>query len=419
MRKGLLVSIGMVLSAMVALSGCSVVRDARFSQRTVSLDDVVLDDVVAVVPMSPPYPEDYYDDGGYVAFVKYDGTYDLVKEGSMENPMPLWDENGLFFSDFNSDYIMRSSVAPVVHKSHKRGSNQINKVLKKDGEYLATYNVGYAQNGEYEFEFVVTNDQGSSVHTLPYYMHGSLAECGGKIVALSEENYANLNDIDTDEHNNVYELREFDSSTGEGKIIAQHDSSVNGERVYLDHVDGVCVDDRFYVATAIAASDTNLDYDVSVMDVWDVESGERQIVPLYTDDGTNFRDGEDDPEVLFAEGIYLYGVETGNGRVSKINAKTGEAVYLNKPELPEETPDGEGGVTSNVRYDFTTTYSNGVVYQLVFDSEDEKNAYIRMIDTKTGDVKKLLDIPGLGEPAGYYPYTGLAINPNIDMERIK
>ena len=50
--------------------------------------------------------------------------------------------------------------------------------------------------------------------------------------------------------------------------------------------------------------------------------------------------------------------------------------------------------------------------------KDYDNPHIRVIDAKTGKEEKRVSVPGLGQVIAELPYTGLAVNPNIDMERI-
>lgn len=415
MRKGLFVSIALLFSMMFSLSGCSIIRDARFADDIVPIDDVNLEEVMAVVQISPSYSSYEFDKGGYIAFIKYDGSYDLVKIGPMENGTPLWDDETLVFSETEADYFMSIDMKPVVHKNHKEGSMQSGKIVKKNGKYFGLYNVGFDGEGGYEYELNIADKEGSDVYAIPYHVPSELSVCGDKVVVMTEEH---MIDWSTDESSNtVYELREFNPASGKGEIIAQLDSIFEGEKVSMAPYGKACLDEKFYAIPSYAQKMDGVT-STPVLDVWDIEAGERHIIPLTTEDGTNFQDGDDIPEALFADGDYIYGVEIYNGRISKINAKTGEAVHLNDAVFWHEEVLEDGSISSMPDYDFTTTYSNGYVYQFVLDYKDYDNPHIRVIDAKTGEEKKRVSIPGLGKVIAELPYTGLAVNPNIDMEKI-
>lgn len=98
MRRNLRIGIAVMTSCcmVAALNGCSA------PQPSISVDQAVLDDVVAAIPLYEFSSSRR--DRSQIALVKTDGSYALITNSAMFYNVPIWTDRWLFFPDSNNDY---------------------------------------------------------------------------------------------------------------------------------------------------------------------------------------------------------------------------------------------------------------------------------------------------------------------------
>ncbi|MDR2113694.1 MAG: hypothetical protein LBO75_00250 [Bifidobacteriaceae bacterium] len=285
--------------------------------KVVGLSEVDLGSVYAVLYLSPQASTWGWGTGvaqqakGYVAFIKADGSYELVANEGMDSNAVSWTEDGLFYSDQSHDYLLQPGQEPQVFTSPKT-EYQDGLVTLENGSRVGAFNVGFTEDGY--LEEVVINDGSASKKKNTGRWATLIAACGNSVFSMDQN--------DGDVGGGVRTTSTLNWLVRDGEVyegvIAQHESlfTITGFRSRA----APCVDDEVFLlasadistvvddnpegepsselksiagnpneAEAVAkcqiyTSDTGLK-SCPTIERWNTQSGERKIIPVLDQTG--------------------------------------------------------------------------------------------------------------------------------------
>ncbi|WP_418968888.1 hypothetical protein [Alloscardovia omnicolens] len=175
---------------LMVLSGC-------VPQGTVSADKASLDDVVLALAFNPQISDLSTKHTGYIALMRHDGSYELIKQSAMGTQQIAWNEQGLFFSDPHKDYLIsnKPNKGHVVDSPKTQVQNQM--LTLEDKTILGTYDVGYDANQANTIQIQRYSPKRSQLVTEKREHIVGLTQCQAGVFALT------TGDLTSDEPNQL------------------------------------------------------------------------------------------------------------------------------------------------------------------------------------------------------------------------
>lgn len=333
------------------------------------------------VYLSPPSTDlvDQNSPQGKVLLFAQDGSHQLVETAGMDHGLFAWKNNGLFFSDLNSDYKVLASEVSVVPSPKTDSHNGM--FSTNSGSSIGVYNEGFTEDGY--VSQVVTSSKGKSTMREVEGNYFITAQCGDTIYGASRATgkYSQTADPETES----MMFAQLTGTKNETEHVLGSSSSAKEGAVVPD---APCVGGSVYYISN-AAPPAFGSPPKPVLSVWDTQTGKYKEValknvsnekPLMRDDGTGLP--QVDSGSIRNGAIEWYGA--GNA-VFSTDLKTGETTHKFDVE----------GKTSDVASS-QVVFTPSQVIQLV-DNNDGSEFRIVGYDRKTGRESFRTELPGLAD----------------------
>lgn len=402
MRRSLRTGIAVLTSCcmVAALNGCSA------PQPSISVDQAVLDDVVAAIPLYEFSSSRR--DRSQIALVKTDGSYALITNSAMFYNVPIWTDRWLFFPDSNNDYYIGVDPTDTKVVSNEKTDFSYNAIAIDDDHILTVYNSGLQDMDIGDNQVVVSSPNGTIKQavfsTADGGGGGDLALCGTDVYNISSTTtFTSPDGIETHSRAIMGQVSQgtyptigpFVRLNADPSGFTEEEVSIVGDTVSVYSLEpglGLpCRNDVVvFIGLAAKRTDTQLTSILTVVS-WNVKTGDYSLTTLKDSNGTLITQsyGDEwgdfrytDNGLLGDELIFLNGE---SGRILRVNIKTGISRELAMPDYP-------GGWPYNGR--FHLEVMNGRIYLSLLPMNDSAGteSFINVYDADDGSLIKQMKI---------------------------
>lgn len=145
--------IGIMISAVLSATACTPALPVK------DFSNITLDGVVAAISVNPQTFGQGIENvkEGYVALIKENGSYTVIKTSGMASQELLWTKKGLYFSDRDSDYFIgKKSDGGWMSKRKINGKVPYQNFLVEDreGGAVAAFDLGFTDKVSNQLKIV-------------------------------------------------------------------------------------------------------------------------------------------------------------------------------------------------------------------------------------------------------------------------
>ena len=151
--------------------------------KSVGLSSIDIAVQAVMFRLSPHSATNWGGYGGYAAFVDAGGNAALLETTAMDVGTVSWTNYGIFFSDTEFDYLIRTDGANLVQVSPKT-DYQDGLVHLGEGRWAGAYNHGISEDG-YDTQVIVTSAAGAS-RGRAFNWYPLLGGCSGELFGITE-----------------------------------------------------------------------------------------------------------------------------------------------------------------------------------------------------------------------------------------
>ncbi|MCI5825345.1 MAG: hypothetical protein MR006_01600 [Arcanobacterium sp.] len=325
---------------------------------------------------------------GYVLLSRDDGSSVVIDAGSMDVGQLFWGEDGLFFGGPDEEYQLTDAGLT----SLKRGSNQVYETTRFSNperkEYISIYNAGFAEDG-YRNQVVV--NLGGKLQTWESSgRFASIAQCGEKIVGItdSEDLFPSVRlTLDSPNESDVLLQLYPKPKDPAASVLAEYHrdggSPIEHAMRYMP-----CVKDTVYVlGIQDSISHADSEVEIPVLLTWNINSGDRKVLPLVSPNGKRIELNLDD----------ISGVE------GHLSSDRSQYRWVSSIDGKVRSVDLSAGVTSELfrvalsypaRGDSQFIFTEHSIFVLDVNKERDPMIFSRY-DLETGEHQKFFEIKGV------------------------
>ncbi|KAB7789843.1 hypothetical protein [Bifidobacterium leontopitheci] len=355
--------LAVLLSITLMLGGCR--NTTSSGTRTVSVRDITLGEAVAAAYLTSAGEYDYSKKTGYLALISNDGTYTLAKNAGMQLGRLSWTKDGLFIADAQYDYLIHDTDKADVIDSAKTSPYQDGLIAREDSAaHIAAYNVGFAGDGAYEEDIVITDGSRSNrkrIVTRSYMPQ--MAACGGNVYGLQT---ALPDDPDVSERGGVRLISLMDGEHITATTVKVNTNIMTGSSRSTSNIP--CRDNTMtFISTQYSDKGISTEPDATplnhdpndyifsdasgakqyhTIERWNVTNGTRTVIPLTDEQGkplrysANSMVGAAYDERSLQDGHFYWA--SGDGEILDTDVATGRTRIVVSAAVETETGSDDG-----------------------------------------------------------------------------
>lgn len=279
---------------------------------TVRFSDVSLRDVVAVFSVNPQHEDEVRRAGGYVVFLRKDGSYAAVKTAGMAYQQPLWTRNGLYFADFKNDYFIGEKSRDVRRNDKALFQNLTLETPQKS--VMGIFDMGFDTDTDNRLQLIPLSSSGET-RVVYSGILGSAAYCGKNLWGIREEG-ANQDFAGS----GYLDLRNYSDSR---QKVLSYDVRKSG--FVIQSMRGTaCLSDSQFLT--IISKNKNEYYINPYVLKWDIRTDKRTIYPIRYSNGEKLTISNttvDYNEKAISDDGMLTMVMDASGKVVQVDTDTG------------------------------------------------------------------------------------------------
>lgn len=300
---------------------------------TPELDELQLGDTVVALALSPRADGVAADQSGYVVLVQPDGSIEVIETSGMENAQLDWTADGLIFADTQYDYFLADSLTriPSPKTNFQEG---LFGMRSSDGQptIVGVYNQG---QGEDQFEYVnetVVSTADSADHSEIEGAYFLVGRCDDRVAGVGQTSGEYLQgEYRSDDWFERTHMLAWLTGTDDGQedVVSVKVGPVSG--IAAD--DAPCVDNTLFYLAEFTDAGGGPDL---ALHAWNLDSGERQELPIRDESGLALNDQEALPYSQYGSSSIRNGnLEwmDGVGRVWQTSLESGVTTMLFQVEM--------------------------------------------------------------------------------------
>lgn len=163
-------------------SGCS-----NKPPKTIPVSQANLKDIIAAIALQPNVRDLKTYDYTYIALVRRNGSYSLIRTYGMGTPELLWTKHGLYFADRKDDYFIPSHGGNGISTANPKTevANQI--IEQENGKPLAIFDEGFGKDTVNHLQILDYTAKKHEVYRITQQPFKTLTICNTGIYGLSQE----------------------------------------------------------------------------------------------------------------------------------------------------------------------------------------------------------------------------------------
>ncbi|WP_394969818.1 hypothetical protein [Scardovia wiggsiae] len=372
---------GIMISAVLSATACTPAPPVK------GFSNITLEGVVAAISVNPQAFGQGIENvkEGYVALIKENGNYTVIRTSGMAAQELLWTKKGLYFSDRDSDYFIgKKSDGGWMSKRKADGKVPYQNFLVEDreGGAVAAFDLGFTDKVSNQLK-IIPMFSSQKPYTITSRILSAAAFCGPKLVGITaEENNSDKVHPDIEARDYVT-LKDLSKDSGN---ISVYDSGGRSFNV-ISYGNAVCRTSQLFSILSERVSETT---EKLFLLKWNIISDEKQLIPIMYKDGRQLNLSNagifQDRYSLVDNDTFVFAARQ-TGSLFSIDVNTGVVKKRFSPEnlpLTRETTD-EGNIAYSLR--ITKKY-----FYILFVGFGERNgrAHITVINKKSWKIERTI-----------------------------
>ena len=267
---------GIMISAVLSATACTPAPPVK------GFSNITLEGVVAAISVNPQAFGQGIENvkEGYVALIKENGNYTVIRTSGMAAQELLWTKKGLYFSDRDSDYFIgKKSDGRWMSKRKADGKVPYQNFLVEDreGGAVAAFDLGFTDKVSNQLK-IIPMFSSQKPYTITSRILSAAAFCGPKLVGITaEENNSDKVHPDIEARDYVT-LKDLSKDSGN---ISVYDSGGRSFNV-ISYGNAVCRTSQLFSILSERVSETT---EKLFLLKWNIISDEKQLIPIMYKDG--------------------------------------------------------------------------------------------------------------------------------------